>query len=458
MLLHGAMACTRPRVFHVLVCVVAAINFLSSCIGWLRPPRGKAGVPYQLPGTATRMLRELHGAGNHRSGARVGRCASALSGHEAGSLSAACAIAASPALKRCAVLLNRINGLEGGGRMVDFLVSTAVDVINGTTEWDAARLDGELPAELAGEVLEAAEALEELFSLDDSGQPELRLTARKGSSIEGTHLDEPFTATLVETASNKMWGEFTSWEITEASLPAIQGKRILSCLGPVAPDGADGGGDDVEEVEMVPVRDAAAGDSLVVCDPDRAAIGEVISYDALPDQCESLAPLLKPDASEGFSEDFVDDLLEETPELREAWDDPEVREATRFAERLKMLPSPEDITRARLQRLSMQQVVRRVLVLARDDEELRTAMAVLEPYTDRLYDAAHRGQRDQFVAFQKVPLLPQMVSLTVLQAFGFLLVTAALAFIAAQIAKSSLRDLGERDLPVYSLQSDPGTA
>lgn len=426
--------------------MMVVLNVLHSDIGWLQPAPRRVTVPcYRLP-RAKRTVCELLGG-------RIGRCGSAALGSNIELSTPATSIMSSPTLRRAALLLNRIQGLAEGGEIVKYLVSTSVDVINGTADWNVDELGRKLPGALVDELLEVSDAVQDLFNLDGEGQTEIRLTRRNGALIEGTHAGELVTATLTQTASTEMWGEFTSWEVTEASQPVLLGKRVMSCLSP-ADVARTSSGSDAEVVDMVSMSEAEAGDTLVLVDPDRAALGDLISYDALPDQCEGLAPLLNPGADDGPDEEFVENLLENDAEIREAWANPDVREATRFAERLKMLPMPEDRTRARLQRLQQWQVVRRALLLAKEDEELSNAIAALGPFADRLYEAVHRAQADQFGSFQRMPQLTS-VTFSLLQAFGFLLATAALAFIAAQIAKSSLRELGERDLPVYTLRSDP---
>lgn len=333
--------------------------------------------------------------------------------------------------------------------------------MSGNASWDANLTSLGLPGDLAEEVFQASLMVQELFNLDDSKQLSLCLTQREGDAVEGVLSEdtdsvpegvEPVTAVLDERASNKLWGEFTSWEIVEASAPEIRGKRVASCFGP-AEDG-----ESLEEREVLLVQDADAGDTLVLIDPDKAAVGDLLLFDLLPDQCEALVPLLDPDAAEGVDKVLAEEVLKEQPEIRQAMQDPEIREATRFAHRLAMLTTEEARCRLRMQRLSESQVARKALVLAQEDEELRRAVALFEPVSGRLYEAGRKVQDEKMARFQKVPQVPEVVMSVALNGFqilGGLLVTATLGFIAAQIAKSAIKDVNENDLPMYSLQTDP---
>jgi len=190
---------------------------------------------------------------------------------------------------------------------------------------------------------------------------------------------------------------------------------------------------------------------------DRKTALKLLLYDQLPETTRAFAELIK--LEEQAREDGATEVTLVDPGLARLSATEDVREAVRFAARLELIASDEERVRERLQRLRQLPLARGLLAAAELDVGLTelAGSAALEPLLPRLYNATRTAQLRARPQDETRDDRVQVMSLefNLLQALGVLVVIAALAYGASQLAKGALKQRagGGDQMPVYSLSS-----
>jgi len=368
------------------------------------------------------------------------------------------AVVASATLRRAVTTLLRLRRGPGGAAALGALAARACTALEeeGEVDWTALVSDEAAWQEAGMSVEEAATALREAARRcvpSTDFVEEVKISRRDGSEIEGEWRFGRLTLTLQKSETQALWGEISSWEAGFESPPALVGWRAVR-----PPPGVERGKGVKKPEEL------GKGDKLRLAAPDRAALMELVLYDRLPEKYKGLAALIelqeKIQAQGGDTDaEGVRDIQFIDPKATKVVEDPEVRAAVRFFKRLELIPSAGEKNRERLRRLQEMPLARQIAAAAAADSEWaelgRALQESEEPLVERLYAAMRGAQMDGVLSEdEKVSVID--VELNLFQILGALVVIAALAFGAANLTKSALRqgtpNQASESLPMYTLK------
>eukprot|EP00929_Paragymnodinium_shiwhaense_P099046 TRINITY_DN6060_c0_g6_i1.p2 TRINITY_DN6060_c0_g6~~TRINITY_DN6060_c0_g6_i1.p2 ORF type:complete len:441 (+),score=164.76 TRINITY_DN6060_c0_g6_i1:130-1452(+) len=193
-------------------------------------------------------------------------------------------------------------------------------------------------------------------------------------------------------------------------------------------------------VELLAAKGSASKELGRTSALDRQAVLKMIVYDQLPELYKSYAEVIE--LKENPNKDMDEagqGMTVVDPSLLEGMTDEE-KQAASFAKRLEMIPSEQERAKARLARFREQPLARDVTALVAASPELAELGEALRPMENRIYTSAHTAQLrelpEQEIKEKEITTIS--LEFNIVQLVGGLVVVIALAFFAAQGAKTAL--------------------
>lgn len=209
-------------------------------------------------------------------------------------------------------------------------------------------------------------------------------------------------------------------------------------------------------VDLLTPRGSPQAEVKLQPQPDRAAVLRIMLHDQGPDIYSGYAQVLDLDDQPTTNADGMTDVSIVDPSITQGLT-PEIKDAALFSRRLEKIPSEDERTRTRLKRLKEMPLVQQFATAVESNADLAEVANALSPWELRIYNAVREAQLRKRPEEDKQQVSMVSLEFSLAQVIGALVVSIALAYVAAQFAKGALNPqqdgFDNSQVPLYSLSN-----